>query len=43
MNTSLDHLPERKRQQLRAIAAAVQAKVNVEMIILNARLFERVP
>jgi len=34
MNTSLDHLPERKRQQLRAIAAAVQAKVNVEMIIL---------
>jgi len=34
MNTSLDHLPERKREQLRAIAAAVQASVNVEMIIL---------
>ena len=34
MKTSLDHLPECKREQLRAIAAAVQASVNVEMIIL---------
>src|SRR5512147_184750 len=34
MKTSLDHLPECKREQLRAIAAAVQANVNVEMIIL---------
>lgn len=34
METSLDHLPERKREQLRAIAAAVQTNVNVEMIIL---------
>src|SRR5512147_2745401 len=34
MKTSLDHLPECKREQLRAIAAAVQANVSVEMIIL---------
>jgi predicted nucleotidyltransferase/HEPN domain-containing protein len=34
MKTSLDHLPEHKREQLTAIAALVQAAAPVEMIIL---------
>src|SRR4051812_6898550 len=34
MKTSLDHLPESKRERLKAIAAFLQAEAPVEMVIL---------
>ena len=34
MKTSLDHLPEHKREQVRAIAALLQAEAQAEMVIL---------
>jgi predicted nucleotidyltransferase len=34
MKTSLDHLPERKREQVTAIAAVVQSNAPVDMVIL---------
>lgn len=34
MKTSLDHLPELKREQIQAILALLQAEAPVEMVIL---------
>ena len=34
MKTDLDHLPERKREQVTAIAAVVRANAPVDMVIL---------
>jgi len=34
MKTTLDHLPEKKKHQLRALAELIRAEAEVEMIIL---------
>ena len=34
MKTSLDHLPEHKREQVAAISALLQAEAQAEMVIL---------
>lgn len=46
MKTSLDHLPEHKREQLATITALLQADAQAEMVILfgsHARRSERCP
>lgn len=34
MKTSLDHLPEHKREQINAVAAFLKASAPIEMLIL---------